>query len=153
MSCRLGFDVSPYWSASVTSPSWKRAIQTLRAAAASCAARAAPRPRARAACETTSAACEAWASADLVCLTQLFVDHFGGLVDERAGTEHDLDRVGRGELAAGPRAPPSAASAAPGTFPDRHPSSPSSRSMSELSTSFCRFPLTSTSIGSSPKSR
>ncbi len=40
---------------------------------------------------------------------------------------------------------------AAGTLPDRHPSSPSSRSMSELSTSCCRLPLTSTSTGSSPK--
>ena len=55
--------------------------------AASSLARAAPSPLARAAWETTWAAWAAWASALLVWLDQLLVDHFGGLVDERAGTE------------------------------------------------------------------
>ena len=51
----------------------------------------------------------------------------------------------------GPFTPPSCASAFAGTLPDRHPSKPTSRSTSELSTSCCRLPFTSTSIGSSPK--
>ncbi len=103
MSCRLGLEVIPYCSASVTRPSWKRAIQIFFAELASSFARAAPSPLARAASETTWAAWAAWASSALGLTGELLVDDFGGLVDERAGTEDDLDRVRRRELAARPR--------------------------------------------------
>ena len=57
-------------------------------------------------------------------LDQLFVDHFGGLVDERAGTEHDLDRVGGGELAAGSRDPALARQGGYGDVPRQAPLQP-----------------------------
>src|SRR5262249_8409189 len=94
---------------------------------------------------------------------ELFVDLIRRLVDKRARAEYDLHGLGPRELPTrswararappGPPAPPSAATPAGGTFPDRPPSKPTSRSMSEPSSSCCRLPFTTTWTGSSPKLR
>ena len=72
---------------------------------------------------------------------QLLVDLFRGLVDKRARPEHHLHRAPSPSCPHGPSRRPPAQSAFAGTLPDRHPSSPTSRSMSELSSELLQVAL------------
>ena len=150
-SSRLGLEVSPYCSASVAISSWKRFIVMLLACSPSVCASAAVCPRASAARVTTRCAVCAWVSACLVCVVSCSSICSAASFTNVPGPSTTFTVFAFASCPHGPFGPPSAPNAFVGTLPDRHPSNPTSLSMSELSSSCCRLPLTSTSTGSSPK--
>ena len=84
------------------------------------------------------------------CASEKVVDLVGGLVEEGPGPEDDLHALGAGERPQGPSRLPRA-SAATGHCPTGSPPARRAGRRRSSAPACCRSPLTSTSIGSSPK--